>query len=91
MSGEATAKLHQTVKRGIFRARVLEIIKERERACSHFVGAICRMFTKGFTPMKVNDVLPNLSPPVRIWIEFFDAVFVPPPERPRELARWLRS
>ena len=31
MSGEATAKLHQTVKRGIFRARVLEIIKERER------------------------------------------------------------
>lgn len=28
-----------------------------ERAWSHFVRAICRMFTKGFTPMKVNDVI----------------------------------
>ena len=28
-----------------------------ERACSYFVRAICRMFAKGFTPMKVNDVI----------------------------------
>ena len=29
VSGEATAKLHQTVKRGIFYARVLEILEEQ--------------------------------------------------------------
>lgn len=28
-----------------------------ERTWSHFVRAICRMFTKGFTPMKVNDFI----------------------------------